>query len=207
MVWSSTLHLLFLPPRHPGGAASFSRSAALGMPGRSCGKIPPQRPFWLRTQRRSNRDRLTGVSDMVMVAVNEEASLFISPAISDFSPVLERGVDVVIDLEGGLDHGVPTVPNQILYVYFPIYDEDLPNLAKLDGVARMGADLVRSGHRVLSHCGMGFNRSALVAGRILVELGVPGAEAVARLRAVRPGALFNEVFAAHLESLPACPAS
>jgi protein-tyrosine phosphatase len=140
---------------------------------------------------------------MTLVPVNEAATLFISPAIADFSPVLDRGIDVVIDLEGGLDHGVPTVPNHMLYVYFPIYDEDLPNLAKLEGVARLGADLVRSGHRVLSHCGMGFNRSALVAGRILVELGVPGSHAVAHLRAARPGALFNEVFAAHLESLPA----
>jgi hypothetical protein len=37
----------------------------------------------------------------------------------------------------------------------------------------------------------------------VVGSGPPGPEAVARLRAVRPGALFNEVFAAHLESLPA----
>lgn len=144
---------------------------------------------------------------MTVIPVNEPESLFISPAITDFSPILERGIDVVIDLEGGLDHGVPTVPNHMLYVYFPIYDEDLPNLVKLEGVARLGADLVRAGHRVLSHCGMGFNRSALVAGRILVELGVPGKDVVARLRAARPGALFNEVFAAHLESLPARPAS
>ena len=35
----------------------------------------------------------------------------------------------------------------------------------------MGAHLVRNGHRVLSHCGMGFNRSALVAGRISPEKG------------------------------------
>jgi len=142
---------------------------------------------------------------MTVIPVNEGETLFISPAIADFSPVLERGIDVVIDLEGGLDHGVPTVPNHMLYVYFPIYDEELPNLAKLEGVARLGADLVRAGHRVLSHCGMGFNRSALVAGRILVELGVPGRDVVARLRTARPGALFNEVFAAHLESLPARP--
>jgi len=101
----------------------------------------------------------------------------------------------VIDLEGGLDHGVPTVPNQILYVYFPIYDEDLPNLAKLDGVARMGAGLgaVGSPRPVALRNGL----QPLGAGRGPdpgFELGIPGPEAVARLRAVRPGALFNEVF-------------
>ena len=68
------------------------------------------------------------------------------------------------------------------------------------GIA-LGADLVRSGHRVLSHCGMGFNRSALVAGLILHELGMPGPQVVSRLRDRRPGALFNDFFAAYLESL------
>jgi hypothetical protein len=39
---------------------------------------------------------------------------------------------------------------------------------------------------------------------ILTELGMPGCEAVETLRARRPGALFNEVFANYLASLPAC---
>ncbi|HPC82189.1 MAG TPA: hypothetical protein P5234_02970 [Thermoanaerobaculaceae bacterium] len=139
------------------------------------------------------------------VAVDDAELLFISPAIHDWSLVSGRGIDVVIDLEGGLDIGVPTVPNQILYVYFPIYDQDLPDLAKLHAVAILGAGLVRGGHRVLSHCGMGFNRSALVAGLILVQHGFSGAEAVERLRQRRPGALFNPTFAAYLASMPPHP--
>ena len=35
----------------------------------------------------------------------------------------------------------------------------------------------------------------------MIELGMPGAEFVARLRERRPGALFNDGFAAYLESL------
>jgi hypothetical protein len=133
--------------------------------------------------------------------VDDEGKLFISPVISDWSVVSSFGVDTVIDLEGGLDECIPTVPNGCLYVYFPIYDEELPDLTKLDAVAEMGARLVGSGHAVLSHCGMGFNRSALVAGRILHKLGLPGPEIVDRLRMRRPGALFNEVFASHLRNL------
>jgi protein-tyrosine phosphatase len=86
-------------------------------------------------------------------------------------------------------------------VYFPILDEQLPPIAKLRGIARLGASLARDGHVVLSHCGMGYNRSALVAGLILHELGMSGHDVVARLRDRRPGALFNETFAAYLESL------
>jgi protein-tyrosine phosphatase len=51
---------------------------------------------------------------------------------------------------------------------------------------------------------MGFNRSALMAGLILVHLGACcGEDAVVRLRNCRPGALFNQVFAEYLASLPA----
>lgn len=133
--------------------------------------------------------------------VDDAGRLFISPVIHDWNAVSSRGIDTVIDLEGGLDIGVPTVPNQILYVYFPILDEDLPDLEKLDAVAALGAALVGQGHRVLSHCGMGFNRSALVAGLILNRLGMPGPQVVRQLQDRRNGALFNEHFANHLAGL------
>src|SRR3954471_18224346 len=138
---------------------------------------------------------------MTIFQVDDAGLLFISPAIEDWDTVAAWGIDVVIDLEGGLDECVPTKPGSCLYVYFPIFDEDLPDPARLDAVAMMGAHLVKSGHRVLSHCGMGFNRSALVAGRILHHLGMPGPEVVDRLRERRPGALFNETFAEHLLGL------
>ena len=116
-----------------------------------------------------------------LTQVDDAGLLFISPVIHDWNIVSSSGIDTVIDLEGGLDVGVPTVPNQVLYT--------------------LGATLVGQGHRVLSHCGMGFNRSALVAGLILHKLGMPGPAVVARLRERRAGALFNERFAAWLESL------
>ncbi|HVG25566.1 MAG TPA: hypothetical protein VND45_15520 [Thermoanaerobaculia bacterium] len=133
--------------------------------------------------------------------VDDAGCLFISPVIHDWSIVSSYGVDTVIDLEGGLDECIPTVPNGCLYIYFPIYDEELPDLHKLEAIVQLGAHLVGNGHRVLSHCGMGFNRSALVAGRILHRLGMPGPRVVEQLRARRPGALFNEVFAQHILSL------
>ena len=144
---------------------------------------------------------IAGVLDLSPVQVDDAGRLFISPVIHDWHVVAQRGIDTVVDLEGGLDIGVPTVPNQCLYVYFPIDDSELPNLNKLHGVASLCASLVAGEHRVLSHCGMGFNRSALVAGLILHKLGMPGPEVVARLRARRPGALFNVRFASYLETL------
>jgi protein-tyrosine phosphatase len=140
---------------------------------------------------------------MEVIQLDDLGRLFLSPHIDDWQPVSEREITAVIDLDGDLDIGVPTIPNHILYIYFPIYDLDLPDLAKLHGIARLGAGLVESGHRVLSHCGMGYNRSALVAGLILNHLGMDGATVVNHLRERRPGALFNETFAEYLQSLPA----
>ena len=48
--------------------------------------------------------------------------------------------------------------------------------------------------RVYVICKQGFNRSALVAGRILRELGVPASRVVEEIRRRRPGSLTNETF-------------
>ena len=139
--------------------------------------------------------------DLSPVQVDDDGRLFISPVIYNWNIVTERGINTVVDLEGGVDIGVPTVPDQCLCIYFPIFDEALPNLDKLHGVASLCAALVTAEHRVLLHCGMSFNRSALGAGLTLHKLGVPGPGVVARLRDRRPGALFNDRFAAFLEAL------
>jgi len=139
---------------------------------------------------------------MDLVPLDEQRQLFISPSIDDWKSIEDYGITAVIDLDGDLDLGIPTIPNHMLYIYFPICDEDLPDLSKLHALAKLGARLVTNGEKVLAHCGMGFNRSALVAGLVLTYLGMKGEDAVALLREKRPGALFNEIFAAYLTALP-----
>ena len=133
--------------------------------------------------------------------IDDDGKLYISPAIREWAPVAALGIDTVFDMEGGLDECIPSTPDGCIYVYFPIYDEGLPPLSRLEALGRLGAALIRSGHGVLSHCGMGFNRSALVAGAILHQLGMRGPEIVQRIRDRRPGALFNDVFAGYLHAL------
>lgn len=137
---------------------------------------------------------------MEIFPIDAAQQLFISPEIDDWQPITEKQITVIIDLDGELDIGVSTVPNQLMYIYFPIFDGGLPDLEKLNALAQLGAGLVKQGHKVLSHCGMGYNRSALVAGLILVYLGMNGDSAVRLLRERRPGSLFNEIFAAYLST-------
>ena len=138
---------------------------------------------------------------MEIICLDDAGCLYLSPRIEDWRFVEDKEITTVIDLDADIDSCIPTMPNYILYLYFPIYDEELPDLTQLHGVARMAASLVAGGQKVLSHCGMGFNRSALMAGLILMYLGMAGPDAVALLRRKRPGALFNDVFADYLMNL------
>ena len=49
--------------------------------------------------------------------------------------------------------------------------------------------LLRSGQRIVVHCRGGLGRAGTVSARLLVELGVPPAEAIHRVRKARPGAI------------------
>jgi protein-tyrosine phosphatase len=138
-----------------------------------------------------------------MVAVNPDETLFVSGEIEDWEALLERGIDTVVDMDATVDAGLPQAPGSILYVYHPILDDDLPDLAKIDALGRLVANLVSSEHRVLVHCRMGLNRSVLVIATALTYLGMTGAAAMDHLRERRPGALFNETFASHVAALPA----
>jgi protein-tyrosine phosphatase len=135
-----------------------------------------------------------------IVVLDDAEHLFLSAAIEDWQPILDRGINVVIDLEGDVDHGVPSDVNQFLYIYLPIQDGEMPDLDRLHAVAKMAATLIKRGDRVLSHCGLGLNRSALMAALILMYNGMPGDEAVTRIQARRPGALYNDVFRDYLVS-------
>lgn len=139
---------------------------------------------------------------MEIVQIDVAGQLFLSPDIDDWGPVEEHRINVIFDLDGNVDNGVPYLTNQMVYVYFPFEDEDLPDLIRLHEIAKLGAGLIQQGHRILSHCGMGHNRSALLAGVILTYLGMSGDAAVALLREKRAGALYNKCFADYLEGMP-----
>jgi protein-tyrosine phosphatase len=134
--------------------------------------------------------------------IDDEQRLFISSMITEWNPCQERGIDVVFDMDDtGLDSCIPTRPGGIIYVYFPFRDGGVPPHERLVAVGKMGAHLYGSGHRILSHCTMGWNRSALVAGVILHELGWDGPQLVERIRERRQGALFTAEYADYLASL------
>ncbi len=60
--------------------------------------------------------------------------------------------------------------------------------------------LLRRGGRVVIHCRVGLGRSGAIAARLLVELGMPPAEAISQVRKARPGAIQTSEQERHVES-------
>ena len=108
------------------------------------------------------------------------------------------GVDAIVALDDWEYTWSPPVPENHLYVHFPIDDADTVD-HKTRQVARLVADLVQGRHRVLVHCVQGLNRSGIVVARALMFLGYSTAEAIDLVRLRRGldegfGALGNERF-------------
>jgi hypothetical protein len=117
-------------------------------------------------------------------------------ADTTFSPIqlFERGFGAVFDL-CGIDRGDGVTDET--YVVHPI--DDVPWLTEpeaIDELAARIASLVTNGTRVAVNCMSGLNRSGLLVGRTLIELGHTPVEAVELVRAARGlHALSNVVFA------------
>lgn len=133
--------------------------------------------------------------------IDADGQLFLSGEVSDWKPLADAGITAVIDLDCKLDIGTPAVPNSVVYVFWPIDDLDtLPDVKILEQIATLGASLLANGHKVLCQCGMGLNRSALVAGMILLQQGLSGAEVVELICRRRENALYNPVYRDYLLS-------
>ena len=140
---------------------------------------------------------------MELTAVDDEQRLFVSSMIDDWTGIEQHSITVVVDLERGLDVGIPCGNGTLLYLYYPFEDESVPDPTMVVPLSAFLAQLYRGGHRLLIHCSMGLNRSPLVAGAVLHRLGWSGQDAVKRLCERRPGALFNEHYRGYLERLGA----
>ena len=149
--------------------------------------------------------RMNEATLMELYQVDDAGLLFVSPEIVDWRPLAERKIRLVIDLEGQLDCDVPTIPNNLIYIYFPFEDERLPDLVKLHALGQLAATMMQHQRAVLIHCAMGFNRSPLMAGVALTYLGLSGTQALELLRQKRVGALYNKTYADYVGSLSAYP--
>jgi protein-tyrosine phosphatase len=96
----------------------------------------------------------------------------------------------------------------LLVVHAPLDDSGPPptgdELRIATSAARVVAKQLRDGHKTIVTCHMGINRSGLISALALhFHLGISGADALARVRQRRFGALTNRFFSQYLSPLPA----
>jgi ADP-ribosyl-[dinitrogen reductase] hydrolase len=88
--------------------------------------------------------------------------------------------------------GEEVLRRNMSWFHLPIADVSTPDERfeqKWDVAGEELRSILRSGSDVLVHCRGGLGRAGTIAARLLVELGMEPATAIASVRAVRPGAI------------------
>jgi ADP-ribosyl-[dinitrogen reductase] hydrolase len=88
--------------------------------------------------------------------------------------------------------GEEVLRRNMSWFHLPIADVSTPDKRfeqEWDVAGEELRSILRSGSNVLVHCRGGLGRAGTIAARLLVELGMDPATAIASVRAVRPGAI------------------
>ena len=113
-------------------------------------------------------------------------------------------------MEGGeLDWAAASLPQLrsaaeeagLHHIHLPIVDGDIPDIQWERNWEFHGPrlhDELHGGGNIVFHCRGGRGRAGLAAARVLIELGAPPQEAMAKVRQARPGAIETKVQEAYL---------
>jgi len=88
--------------------------------------------------------------------------------------------------------GEEVLRRKMSWFHLPIVDVSIPDQRFEKKWRTAGEELrsiLRNGSDVLVHCRGGLGRAGTIASRLLIELGMAPETAIARVRAVRPGAI------------------
>ena len=142
--------------------------AMAGCPGRATGMLSPSNSAW-RLQRDVATLKYWGAQALVTLLERPELALM---RLGDLPAV--------------------AAAHQIAWYHVPLRDGHIPDdrfELLWQGVAPLLRRVLWCGGRVALHCGDGRARTALIAAKLLVELGCPAQDALNRVRGARPGVL------------------
>ncbi len=111
------------------------------------------------------------------------------PAADDFAFIGEQGIELLFSLtedeiavELAAEHGVDVV-------HLPVKDFTAPTLAQLEEFVAKASAAIGEERAVGVHCGAGKGRTGTFLAAYFVAQGMTAAEAIARVRYLRPGSV------------------
>jgi atypical dual specificity phosphatase len=111
------------------------------------------------------------------------------PAAEDFAFIGEQGIEVLFSLTEEMpalelagEHGVEVV-------HLPVKDFTAPTLAQLEEFVAKASVAIGEERAVGVHCGAGKGRTGTFLAAYFVAQGMTAAEAIARIRYLRPGSV------------------
>lgn len=108
---------------------------------------------------------------------------------------MSLATEAEMEAAGAVRFGTQLRERATRWQHLPVEDHGAPDaafMARWPEVAAFAKRALTGGGRVLVHCHAGIGRSGMVALRLMIEAGEAPDEALARLRAVRPGAIETE---------------
>lgn len=146
------------------------------------------------------------ITASLLIGGRKTGELWQGPAVPRGPYLHAMGFDAVV--LAAREHQPESKDLPGVYVVHCGYNDDPYGLTnreylRVQRCARVTADLVRQGMRVLVTCAAGQNRSGLISGLAIRDLyGMAGHQAVELVKRQRPNALTNEAFATWLSRLP-----
>ena len=104
--------------------------------------------------------------------------------------------------------GEEVLRRNMLWFHLPIVHVSIPDQRfeeKWDVVGEKLRSILRDGSDVLVHCRGGLGRAGTIASRLLIELGMPPKDAIAKVRTVRPGAIETQAQEEYVLAIAAKP--